>query len=315
MTRIVFTIWWISGILSLLALLFPALIVIGLFLLVLPGLMLVYLHPTSSLLRPCLLVANLLFGRLRGKRQFAAYALFLGTFAALDIAIPWSLNRSLDQHWDNLPGDDSTSYATIHSIALLFAQRQSQPKGPQVATDCHRYLCRRLLTDQAVQAVLIGSPPAADHTVLLDLQLPVTSYRIEHRAACFAGESEARMSGTGKVVDQISDGVCLTAEPATLAASDLIIMRDRLSGGPYPPVRALAPFRGQAPGRAARRLPNTWRQASAAHAADQVAGRSVFHTVHHWPCEWLRDGSGPARGVAVAASNDRRRQPARCADR
>jgi hypothetical protein len=91
-----------------------------------------------------------------------------------------------------------------------------------------------LLTDRSVQAVLIGSPPAAGHVVPLDLQLPATSYRIEHRAACFAGQSDAPVSGAAKVVEQVSDGVCLIAEPATLAQSDLVIMRDSLSGGPYP---------------------------------------------------------------------------------
>jgi hypothetical protein len=231
MTRIVFTIWWISGILSLLALLFPALIVIGLFLLVLPGLMLAF-APDIFIIMTVLLVANLLFGKLRGKPQLIAYSVFLGAFAALDVAIPWSLNRSLDQYWENPPRDDSVGDAGMNRIALLFARRRAD-EGAPLTPGCH-YLCKRLLTERAIQAVLVGSPPAADNLAPLDLQLPVTSYHIEHRPTCSASQSGEPVSGAARVVEQISEGRCLIAEPATLAASDLVIIRDRLSGGPYP---------------------------------------------------------------------------------
>ena len=231
MTKIVFTIWWISGILSLLALLFPALIVIGLFLLVLPGLMLAF-APDILIIASVLLVANLLFGRLRGAPLLVAYSLFLGIFVALDIAIPWSLNRSLDQYWENQPRDDLVSDARVHRIALLFARRPPD-EGLPITPGCH-YLCKRLLTDHAIQAVSIGSPPPANHFAPLDLQQPVTSYHIEHRAACSASQSVEPVSGAARVVEQAGDGVCLIAEPATLATSDLVIIRDRMPGGPYP---------------------------------------------------------------------------------
>jgi hypothetical protein len=231
MTRIVFTLWWISGILSLLALLFPALIVIGLFLLVLPGLMLAF-APDIFIITTVLLVAHLLFGKLPQKPQMAAYSLFLGAFVALDIAIPWSLNRSLDQYWEDLPRNDSVSDVGINRIALLFARRRAD-EGPPITPGCHS-LCKRLLSEHAIQAVLVGSPPAADNLAPLNLQLPVTSYHIEHRPACSASHTAEPVSDAVRVVELVSDGVCLIAEPAILAASDLVIVRDRLSGGPYP---------------------------------------------------------------------------------
>jgi hypothetical protein len=82
--------------------------------------------------------------------------------------------------------------------------------------------------------VLIGSPPAFNSLAPLDLQLPVTSYHIEYRAACSAGQAGEPVAGAAGIVEQISDGACLVARPATLAAGDLVIIRDSLSGGPYP---------------------------------------------------------------------------------
>jgi hypothetical protein len=231
MTRVIFTIWWISGILSLLALLFPALIVVGLFLLVLPGLMLAF-APDIFIIATVLLVAQVLFSRLHATPRLIAYSLFIGAFAALDIAIPWSLNRSLDQYWVNLPRDDSVGDAKIDRIALLFARRRPG-LGLPVTPGCH-YLCKQLLTDHPVQSVLIGAPPAADNLASLDLQLPVTAYHIEHRLTCFDSQSAKPVSTAADNVEQIGEGVCLIAEPATLAASDLVIIRDSLDGGPYP---------------------------------------------------------------------------------
>jgi hypothetical protein len=230
-SRIVFTIWWISGILSLLALLFPALIVIGLFLLVLPGLMLAF-APDIVIIMTVLMLANLLFGRPRGRPRLIAYALFLGAFVVLDFAVPWSLNRSLDQYWQDLPSDDVVRGTKIRGIALLFARRRPE-QGLPITSGCH-YLCKQLLVDHAVQAVLIGLPPATVSLVPLDLQLPVTSYQIEYGVACVAGQAADPSAGAGKIVEQMSDGVCLAARPATLAASDLVIVRDGMDRGPYP---------------------------------------------------------------------------------
>lgn len=221
MIRIVFTLWWISGILSLLAWLFPVLIEIGLFLLVLPGLMLAF-APDVFIITSVLLLANVLVARLRGKRQLMAYSLFLAAFVALDFVIPWSLNRSLDQYWESLPGDAPVSDAGMHRIALLFAPRRSD-EGPPFTPGCH-YLCKQLLTDHVAQAVLVGSPPAAGRQTSLDLQLPVTSYRIGHDPECSAAGA----------ADEIGNGACLIARPAILAASDLVIVRDSLPTGPYP---------------------------------------------------------------------------------
>jgi hypothetical protein len=229
MIRIVFTIWWISGILSLLALLFPALIVFGLFLLVLPGLMLAF-APDFFIITTALLVANVLFGRLRGKPRLVAYSLFLGSFVVLDIVIPWSLNRSLDQYREDLPHDE-VGDARVNTIALLFARRRPD-EGSSITAECHN-LCKRLLTDHAVQAVLIGLPPEAGNQTQPDLQLAVTSYHIEQRPACLASQSTEQVAAA-RIVEQVSDGGCLIAEPGTLAASDLIIVRDSISEGPYP---------------------------------------------------------------------------------
>jgi hypothetical protein len=230
MIRVVFTLWWISGILTLLALLFPALIVAGLYLLVLPGLMLAF-APDIFIIATVLLLASVLFGRLPGRSRLVAYTLFLGLFVALDFAIPWSLNRALDQHWENLPADQAVGDTAIHRVALLFARRNVE-QGLPVTAGCH-YLCKRLLTENAVQAVLIGSPPAANNLTAIDLQLPVTSYHIEHRPECIAAQSAEPMTSADGF-EQVSDGVCVVGEPATLAASDLVIVRDSLNGGPYP---------------------------------------------------------------------------------
>ncbi len=227
MTRFVFNLWWISAILSLLAWLFPALIVIGLFMLVLPGLVLVF-APDLFIATTMLLMANLLFGRLPGTFRLVAYALFLGGLMALDTAAPWSLNRSLDQYWEDPTPNAAAGDANTRSIALLFARRYPD-QGTPVTPGCHN-LCKRLLTDHAVQRVLLGAPPATDQAVPLDLQLPVTSYRLEHRATCPVGTDPEADRG----VEQFGAGTCLIAEPATLAASDLVIIRDSVSGGPYP---------------------------------------------------------------------------------
>jgi hypothetical protein len=188
--------------------------------------------PDIFIIATVLLAANLLFGRLRGKPQLVACSLFIGGFVALDVAIPWSLNRSLNQYWENPPRDELAGDARIHSIALLFARRRPD-EGPPDAPGCHA-LCKRLLTDHAIHAVLVGSPPAFDSLAPLNLQLPVTSYHIEYRPACSAGKAVESAAGAGGIVEQISDGACLLATPATLAAGDLVIIRDSLSSGPYP---------------------------------------------------------------------------------
>jgi hypothetical protein len=192
-----------------------------LFILMLPGLMLAF-APDIFIITSVLLVANLLFARLRGKPQLMAYSLFLAVFVELDFVIPWSLNRSLDQYWESLPDDVPVSDAGMHTIALLFAPLRSD-EGPPFTPGCH-YLCKQLLTDHVAQTVMVGLPPATGRQASLDLQLPVTSYRIGHDAECSAANA----------ADEIGNGTCLTARPTTLAASDLVIVRDSQPAGPYP---------------------------------------------------------------------------------
>lgn len=219
----------------------PGMIVLGLALVVLPGLILAA-APWICALSTASLVAVILFGRLGGAARVRAYAGFALALAGAATAAAWWLNRPVMAHWQALAAADRpgpVSRDGVHAIAVL-QEREVTGRNPLLCTA----RCQRLLYSGTVDAVLQG--PAAPGAGALDPAQPVVRYRIERRDACppFAlpeglaprinAEAFARNGLLDDTRKRIAAGDCLLAEAATVAQSDLAVVDDVLAIGHEP---------------------------------------------------------------------------------
>ena len=102
--------------------------------------------------------------------------------------------------------------------------------------ECGRAAAGLLLYQHFVGAVLVAKPPPFDAP--LDPAMPVTRYRVEHRAWC---PPEGRRSSrsakqNSEFIAELAAGDCLVVEPATLGAADAIVLYqdvERLSLSTY----------------------------------------------------------------------------------
>jgi hypothetical protein len=119
------------------------------------------------------------------------------------------------------------SLVPVRTLALL--TDLPEDKNWADRTECGPRRCRSLLYHHAVDAFLTALPPRFG--AALDPNMPVTRYRLDHRAWCPPIEHMDERSH-GRNIDQLAvaaSGECLIAEPATLAAADAIVLDQPLT--------------------------------------------------------------------------------------
>jgi hypothetical protein len=244
MRKVLVGVCLVSAILTGVALV-PGFIVLGLFFLIVPGMVLIaapYVFAASL----ASLLAVTLFGRLSVAARMLAYAGFALLILGLATAAAWQINRPLIRDWAKLSADDhpwTGDKEGIRAIALL-QDRRAAGGNPVLCLT----LCQRLLYSGTAESVLEGASPA-DHDSPIDLAQPVIRYRVEKRASCppvtlpggVIRQSELNVFNKRQLLDEaqirIAAGNCLIAEAATLAESDLVVVNQVLHDGHQPYMR------------------------------------------------------------------------------
>jgi len=240
----------VSAILTAVALV-PGTIVLGLFFVVVPGLMLIaapYVFAASL----ASLMARALFGHLRFAARMLTYAGSALLMLGLATAAAWQINQPLMTDWEKLSaGDhprsvnqDGVNKDGIRAIALL-QDRHAARGNPSLCLN----LCQSLLYTSAAESVLQGASPADMDGSIPDPAQPVLRYRVEKRDSCspvtlpdgMIRQSELNIFNKRQLLDdvmiRIAAGNCLIAELATLAQSDLIVVNQVLRDAHKPSMR------------------------------------------------------------------------------
>jgi hypothetical protein len=228
----------------------PGLIVLGLLLLVVPGVLLIA-APYVFVASVASLVAVTLFGRLGVAARMCAYLGFALLILGLATAAAWQINRPLMMDWEKLSAEDhpwTGDKEGVRAIALL-QDRRAANGNPVLCLA----LCQRLLYTGTAESVLeakseAGSP--ADHdSPIIDLAQPVIRYRVEKRASCppvtlpdgVIRQSELNVFNKRQLLDEVKIRIaasnCLIAETATLGESDLVVVNQVLRDGHQPFMR------------------------------------------------------------------------------
>ncbi len=245
MRRVLVGVCLVSAILTGVALV-PGAIVLGLFLVVVPGLMLIaapYLFAASL----ASLTAVNLFGRLGFAARMGTYAGFALLLLGLATASAWQINQPLMREWDKLSAGDhpwNGSKDGIGAIALL-QNRAAAGGNPSLCFS----LCQRLLYTGTAESVLQGASPADTDSSISDPAQPVIRYRVEKRNSCppvtlpdgVIRQSALDIFNKRQLIDdakiRIAEGNCLIAETATLAQSDLVVVNEVLRDAHQPSMR------------------------------------------------------------------------------
>jgi hypothetical protein len=246
MRRVLVGVCWVSAILTGVALV-PGAIVLGLFVVVVPGLVLIaapYLFAASL----ASLIAVTLFGHLGFAARMCAYAGFALLLLGLATAASWQINRPLMREWETLSAGDHPWNGTkdgIGAIALLQNRAAADGGNPALCFS----LCQRLLYTGTAESVLQGASPADTDSSSIDPAQPVIRYRVEKRGSCppvtlpdgEIRQSELNIFNNRQLLDdvkiRIAEGNCLIAETVTLAQSDLVVVNEVLRKGHQPNMR------------------------------------------------------------------------------
>ncbi len=234
MSHFLKTLLWGSGILGAIALLFPSLIIVGLFLLVIPGLILG--------LAPTVFCYTALFAAFWFLGPFARrpLAALLGGAAVLAIAIgvPTLINTASKATLKVANARDIAPPAPLRPVATIAIQPAERYWSAGLCGD----LCQLLLYNGAAQRV-ISLPPLPDPDDKSQRVLSPTAFRIARSATCANAKdlvrddrggnwiSEQRKSQTSMraisaaVRMRIASGDCLLSETVTNTRADLLIRR------------------------------------------------------------------------------------------
>jgi hypothetical protein len=149
---------------------------------------------------------------------------------ALAFILPLGLNVLHRYERSELAATDTpwvSSLKHVPTVALL--TDLPEDKNWHYLTECGPARCRPLLYHHVVDAVLVAQPPPVG--AVLDPAMPVTRYRLAQRAWCppvdnFLGRPKARSL---QQLAMAASGQCVIAEPATLAAADVIVLDQPLT--------------------------------------------------------------------------------------
>lgn len=121
-------------------------------------------------------------------------------------------------------GDLVGQGSLAHTPTVAMLMWRAEDWSSHQDNECGPLRCRALLYQHFVDAVLVAKPPPLDAP--FNRAMPVTRYRVEHRAWC--PPVERRNSRSAKQNFELmaapAAGDCLVAEPATLDAADTIVL-------------------------------------------------------------------------------------------
>ena len=147
--------------------------------------------------------------------------------ATLVFAIALPLLLDCRHHWERarLTESDLVGEGSLaHTPAVAVLMWRAEELASHQYNECGPRRCLAPLYQNLVDAVLVAKAPPFDAP--LDPAMPVTRYRVEHRAWC--PPLERRSSRSAKqnleLIAESAAGDCLVAEPATLDAADAIVL-------------------------------------------------------------------------------------------
>jgi hypothetical protein len=241
----------ITFLLSLLAFLAPATIIIGLFLGVVPGL-LIAMSPNLLALGLVAFVGRTLFSFLTPARRLAATGVLIALTLAALTALATTTNRPAAQHWAALLAQDhplTGEPPSLENLAILTDGMVNPATGnlPQTQADIIKCasLCQRLLYSGTVKSVSLAAIKTFPAQTELNPAMAVLRYTIEHRPPCppienpapdieYDGERVTVSVQHPKIQQRQDAGDCLASKTDTLAASGTIIVTAALPSGAPP---------------------------------------------------------------------------------
>ena len=230
MSRKALTFFSITGGLAFLALSFPSLVIAGLFLLIIPGIVLFAAAPVF-------LYSALGYATWRltgGMHRSARLAILLGTLAILAVIPAWLLNLPINDERAALTAHDMTApIPPLRDTTLaIFTPSRSHSGGRQPADTACDGICQRLLYNGAVARVIRGA-----YAPRIPATEPVTvrAYRIERRDTCPAvalpddtdqwpgDPHDYSDRARDRIAARIAAGQCLISEAATMDEADYVL--------------------------------------------------------------------------------------------
>jgi hypothetical protein len=148
-----------------------------------------------------------------------------GLVLAFGFVLPLALNQLHHYQRSEAVATDRALVGSLVPVrTLVLLTDLPEDKNWADRTECGPRRCRSLLYHHMVDAILIALPPPVG--AALDPTMPVTRYRLDHRAWCPPFEHMDER-GQGRNIDQLAvaaSGECLIAEPATLAPADAVVL-------------------------------------------------------------------------------------------
>ena len=208
----------VSGLMTLLAVLYPDSIVFGLFFGVVGGVLLMVAPSffVYGLLFTLLLTLLRRFGK---KRLILAPAILIGG----GLAASYFLNQGTYEKLEALTADDKDMVGSVgvrKSVAILTAPVPYRQRTRKEAPACVE-LCQRLLYNGAAERVLIGYIREADRGNFTNVR--IKAYYVENRDVCPA------VRGTLEAVSlRMAAGECLLSEESAVGEADIVYLTERI---------------------------------------------------------------------------------------
>lgn len=226
MTKGQFVYLGIMGALALLSYAFPALILYGFFLAIVPGVVLLVAIPLFGYSVLAITVRNLGFALPLAWR----WGLVALSLALLAVVPPRVINHLTDHRIAELQNGDRRLNQRLPPIKTLAYISLAQNDA---AFEC-REICQRLLFNGSVESVIVGGSLSRRQA---EFPKKVEKYSIEHRATCppvevpkasatrepWVGEAAAK-AVAAHVTTRIAGGDCLIREPGSLDAADVVVI-------------------------------------------------------------------------------------------
>jgi hypothetical protein len=209
----------VVGALALVSLAFPTLIFLGLFVGVVPGLILWAAIPLFGYS----LLAIVVRAATKGFGNRASWLCVVAAIATLAVLPPAILNLYITRAIDELVSGDRPLAEPLPKIETLgYFGKNSPGLDP---SDCDG-ICQRLLYNGAVKAVIVGESYIADE---MKFSKYVTLWTIERRGACpLPAKKNNRSELLDAVKSRIAAGECLIAGKGDISQAEAVIGAARL---------------------------------------------------------------------------------------
>jgi hypothetical protein len=233
MRRWPYTFVIVTGILTAITVIFPAIVFLA-FIIAVPLGFIFSAVPMVFLISAVFLIGNITLRKYGVIVSLAVPALLLITVC---VALPMYWNKPLNAELADLTQGDNTRTEYKFAAKTLALLVPEPPAWSAKPTDCID-ICQRLLFNGSVPAVLMGSPP-------FDGKNRVMRYRIERRPTCppvniptfgqWVDEiSQAIFDNTDsarRVQARIAGGECLIGEETDISEADIVVVEQLLKQG------------------------------------------------------------------------------------